>query len=79
MTLVLQTILVFVILAAMVMILIGIPRMFNSDVYDNPDMTSLLRKEVEEVENVVTENSAFVPWLQRQTQRISLRVPWSRR
>lgn len=77
--LIIQAILLLVIIAAMVMILIGIPRLFNSDVYDNPDMASLLRKEVEEVENVVTENSAFVPWLQRQSQRISSRGPWSRR
>lgn len=52
--LIIQAILLLVIIAAMVMILIGIPRLFNSDVYDNPDMTSLLRKEVQEVENVVT-------------------------
>lgn len=44
MSMIIQGILVVLILAAMVMILLGIRRLVNFDVYDDPKKTASLRK-----------------------------------
>lgn len=72
---VIQTALVIVGISAIVMILIGIPRMLNATAYDDPDKTSRLRKEVEEDGKVISDNSAFLPWIEHSAQRVISKGP----
>ncbi len=80
MSMIIQSILVVAILAAMVMILLGIRRLVNFDVYDDPKKTVSLARDLLEEEDIITENSAFKPLLERQRCQNSIsRGPSSRK
>ena len=59
MSLVIQTILAIIIMAAMVMILLSIGRLAKGNRFDDPETTRNLRHEIEEKDSVLTHNNAF--------------------
>lgn len=79
MTLVLQTILVLVILAAMVMILLSIGRLARGEGFEDPDKTFQLKKDVEKDGKVVTDNSVFDYLLARGASKDNFKGPSSRK
>lgn len=79
MTLVLQTILVIVILAAMVMILLSIGRLTRGEGFEDPNKTFQLKKEIKEDSNVVTDNSVFDYLLARGASKDNFKGPSSRK
>lgn len=54
-----QIIIVLVLLAAMVMILLGIGQLGNQDAFENNDKTSHLREDVEETSDVISDSNIF--------------------
>lgn len=53
------------ILVGMIMLLLGIHRLFNSHEFDNPQETSRLKKDIEERKNVISGHSIFHQFLAR--------------
>ncbi len=80
MTTIIQTILVIIIMAAMVMILLSIGRLARGAQFDDPNKTSSLKREVEEKNEVITRNSAFdYLMIGRESGRSSSKGPSSRK
>ncbi len=59
MTLIIQILLVLLIMASMVMILLSIGKLAKGSNFEDPEMTHKLKKEIEEKNNVFTNNNAF--------------------
>lgn len=59
MTLIIQILLVLLIMASMVMILLSIGKLAKGSNFEDPAMTHKLKKEIEEKNNVFTNNNAF--------------------
>lgn len=77
---ILQIILVVIIMATMVMILLSIGRLARGSQFDDPDKTSVLKREIEEKNDVITHNSAFdYLMIGRESGRSSSNGPSSRK
>ncbi len=61
----LQILAVAGILVGMIMILLGIHRLFNGNEFDNPKMTNKLRQDVEKDGEVISDHSIFHQFLAR--------------
>ena len=55
----LEFIIILVILAAMILVLLGIAQLGRHESYDNIEETELLKNEVSDNDNVITKNSVF--------------------
>ncbi|MDE6259090.1 MAG: hypothetical protein K2M53_12010 [Muribaculaceae bacterium] len=65
MILILKGMLVLIILVAMVMILLGINQLFSGNFQNEEEETNVLRKEVEERDEVITSQNLFRKFLGR--------------
>lgn len=65
MILILKGMLVLIILVAMVMILLGINQLFSGNFQNEEEETKVLRKEVEERDEVITSQNLFRKFLGR--------------
>ena len=79
MTMILQTILVIVILAGMVMILLSIGRLARGEGFEDPNKTTRLKKEVQENHEIVSDNSVFDYLLVKRFSREDAKGPDSRK
>lgn len=55
----LQIIIILVILAAMIMVLLGIAQLGRHEAYDNVDETESLKNEVDSDDDVISKNNVF--------------------
>lgn len=67
----LQIIALIAILVGMVMLLLGIRRLFNTMEFDRPEETERLKSEIERKHDVISDNSVFHEFLARGAARRS--------